>query len=58
MIQINRAAGDDGAEDTHFGELRVGGNPGEFVRYDDEVGVLALFQFAFLPFLELRVGGT
>ena len=54
---INRTAGDDGAEGARFGELR-GGNLGEIVRKDDEIGVLALFQFALLPFLELRVGGT
>ncbi len=54
---VNRAADDDGAHDARFGELR-GGNLGEIVRKDDEIGVLARFQFAFLPFLELRVRGA
>ena len=57
VILINRAAGDDRAEDARFGELR-GGNLGEIVRKDDEVGVLALFEFTLLPFLELGVSGA
>jgi len=54
---IHRAAAGDGTQDARFGELG-GGNLGEIVRKDDEVGVLALFQFAFLAFLELRVSRT
>src|SRR5437879_10536360 len=54
VILINRAAGDDGTEDARLGELRWR-HFGEIVRKDDEVGVLTLFQFALLPFLELRV---
>ena len=57
MILINRAAGDDGAEDARLGELG-GGNLGEIVRKDDEIAVFARFQFTFLPFLELRVGSS
>src|SRR5437016_1928816 len=57
VILINRAAGDDRAEEARFGELR-GGNLGEIVRKDDEVGVLALFEFTLLPFLELGVSGA
>src|SRR6266480_7240413 len=54
---INRAAAGDGAENARFGELR-GWHFGEIVRKDDEVGVLVLLQFTFLPFLELRVSRT
>ena len=57
VILINRAAAGDRAEDARFGELR-GGNLGEIVRKDDEVGVLALFEFTLLPFLELGVSGA
>ena len=55
VFLINRAAGNDGAEDARLGELG-GGNLGEIVRKDDEIGVFARLQLAFLPFLELRVG--
>src|SRR5690349_1187874 len=54
---VDRAAADNGAEDARLGELG-GRNFGEVVRKDDEVGVLALFQFALLPFFKLRVGGS
>src|SRR6266567_7193761 len=57
MILINCTAVDDAAEDARFGELRWR-HFGEIVRKDDEIGVLALFQFALLPFLELRVSRT
>ena len=53
--RVHRAAADDGAEDARFGELG-GGHLGEIVRKDDEIGVLALFQFTFLFSLELRAG--
>src|SRR5229473_1668850 len=54
---VDSAAANDGAEDARFGELR-GGNLGEVVREDDEIGVFVRFQFALLPFLELRVAGS
>jgi hypothetical protein len=57
VFLINCAAGDDGAEDARLGELG-GGNLGEIVRKDDEIGVFARFQLALLPFLELRVGSS
>ncbi len=49
---VDGAAGNDGAQDARFGELG-GGDLGEIVRKEDEIGVLALFQFTFLRFLEL-----
>ena len=54
---IDRSPAYDGAEDARLGELG-GKNFGEIVREDDEIGILADLQFAFLPFLELRVGGA
>ena len=54
---VDRVAADNGAEDARLGELG-GRNFGEVVRKDDEIGVLALFQLALLPFFELRVSGS
>src|SRR5437899_4229657 len=54
---VDRVAADNGAEDARLGELG-GRNFGEVVRKDDEVGVLALFQLALLPFFKLRVSGS
>jgi hypothetical protein len=54
---VNNAAANDGAEDAGFGELG-GGNFGEVVRKDDEIGVLTGLQFTLLPFLELSIRGT
>ena len=48
---------DDVAEETRFGERRWR-HFGEIVGKEDETGVLVLFPFAFLPLLELRVGGA
>ena len=54
---VDGVAGDDGAEDAGFRELG-GRNLGEVIRKDDKIGVLAHFQLALFPFLELSVGGT
>src|SRR5438046_9978201 len=54
VILINRAAAGDRSADARFRELR-GGNTGEIVRKDDEVGIIALFDITLLPCLELRV---
>jgi len=53
---IEGVAGDYRAKDARFGEL-CWRHFGEIVGKDDQTGVLALLPFAFLPFLELRVGG-
>ena len=52
--RVNGATADDGTQEAGLGELR-GGDFGEVVREDNKIGVLALFQFTLLPFLELRV---
>src|SRR6267154_5892871 len=52
---VHRAATDDSTENACLSEL-CGRNFGKVVGKNDEVGVLARFQFTLLPFLKLGIG--
>ena len=54
---VDDAAAHDGLENGDFGEL-FWRDFGEVVGKNDEIGVLAGFEFALLPFLELGVSGA
>jgi len=57
VLDVDRASARDRKKNRGL-RILLGRYLGEVVGKNDEVGVFAGFEFAFLPFLELRVGGT
>src|SRR5579859_7570 len=57
ILRVDRAAADDGEQDLSFREV-LRRDLGDVSGKNNEIGVLAGFKFALLPFFELCVRGT